>query len=197
MKKCRQVRYNVGRLKVENKKSGEENLMKTLITGIAGGGKSTILAELRKRGYSTLDLDTCGACEWVNRKNGARAEYREGVGLEWIQAHQWRVVVPKLVELLSSFGEEDVFVGGKAASEQMEEIRNIFDAIYLLMPNDAVIHERLSTRTNNHFAKTGEEREAITAGRHRFEEICLAFGATPLNNHGTVEEVVNQILRDK
>jgi len=171
--------------------------MKVLITGIAGSGKSTIIAELHKRGHATLDLDDCGAGIWVNKKTAERAEHHEGLGKEWIEAHRWQADIPKLLALLNSFGKGgDIFVGGKVAKVQMKEINEIFDVIYLLTPDNFRVDERLRTRTTNkvNFAKGDGERKAIIEGRYQFEEICLAFGAIPVKNHGTVDEVVKRIL---
>jgi len=171
--------------------------MKILITGIAGSGKSTIIAELQRRGRKVIDLDDCGVCVWVNKKTGIQAEYHEGAGKEWIENHRWQVVVPRLIGLLNSFGnDKDIFVGGKVARIQLGEIKEIFDRIYLLIPDDAIIHERLRTRTINkvNFAKGDDERKTIIEGRRPFEAACLEIGAIPLNNRGTVSELIKDIL---
>lgn len=170
--------------------------MRTLITGIAGSGKSTIVSELRRRGYRAIDLDDCGVCVWVNKQTGEQAEYVEGAGKGWIEQHRWQVVIPRLIELLDSFPEEDIFVGGKVASVQVEDIGKVFDVLYLLRPSDPVVRERLGSRTSNkvNFAKTKEEREAITENRAKFEQICYEAGMIVLDNHGSVEEIVDRIL---
>ncbi|MBI5004467.1 hypothetical protein HZC00_05240 [Candidatus Kaiserbacteria bacterium] len=171
--------------------------MRTLITGVAGAGKTTIVSELRKRGYRAIDLDDCDVCIWVNKETGKEAVYNEGAGGVWIERHRWQVVVPKLIDLLDSFPEtEDVFVGGKVASVQVDEIKKIFDRMYVLKPADAIIDQRLSKRTSNivNFAKTKEEREALIRGRNKFEQTCIDCGMVPLDNQGTVQEILEEIL---
>lgn len=53
--------------------------MKILITGVAGTGKTTALAELQKRGYLVIDLDATGLCRWRNKETGAYDEYGENL----------------------------------------------------------------------------------------------------------------------
>lgn len=170
--------------------------MKILITGISGSGKSTIIMELTKRGYQTVDLDTSNTCIWVNKITGEETFYQEGAGADWIEQHRWQVVTPKLISVISSFSpEKDIYVSGKVASNQLNEMVEIFDVIYLLKPHDLIIKERLSTRTSNvnNFAKTKEERDIITKNRDKFEKACLDIGAIPLDNQDSLEEAINII----
>jgi predicted ATPase len=40
-------------------------MSKVLVTGMAGTGKSSALAELGRRGYRVVDTDDPGWCKWV------------------------------------------------------------------------------------------------------------------------------------
>jgi len=167
--------------------------MKILITGISGSGKSTIIAELAQRGHQTIDLDTSNTCVWVNKETEEETTYQEGAGPEWIEKHRWQVVTPRLINLISSFSsEKNIYVSGKVARKQLNEMLEIFDTIYLLKPESSIIDERLTTRTSNvnNFAKNKDEREVITKNRDKFEKACLEAGALPLDNQGTLEEVI-------
>jgi len=171
--------------------------MKILITGIAGCGKSTIISELKERGHQAIDLDTCNVCAWINKKTGATTDYKEGSGQQWIDAHRWQVITPKLLNLISSLDlNKDIYIGGKVAKIQVNEMASIFDRIYLLQPNDAIIDDRLKHRTSNikNFAKTKEERMTIIRNRHEFEEACLKAKAIVLDNHGSVEEIISKLV---
>ena len=170
--------------------------MKTLITGISGSGKSTIVAELKRLGEQTVDLDTAGVCGWFNKASGVQTQYKEGAGPVWINEHRWQVITPKLVALMQKFSQDrNIYVAGKVARIQIPDMTKIFDRIILLKPNDEVIDERLSSRISNadNFARTKEERETIIKNRQEFEDACLDAGAILLDNHGTVEEVVKKI----
>ncbi|MFA6601454.1 MAG: hypothetical protein WCT02_01145 [Candidatus Paceibacterota bacterium] len=171
--------------------------MKVLITGIAGSGKTTIISELKKSGYSAIDLDGSGVCTWINKKSGKEAVYKEGAGREWIEEHRWQVVTPRLIDLLKTYSDnEHVFIGGKIARIQVKEIYEIFDIVYLLKPDDSVIDNRLSSRTSNisNFAKKESERLAIIKNRHEFEKACLEAGAILVNNNGTIKDVISQVI---
>lgn len=167
--------------------------MKIFITGIAGSGKTTIIEALTNRGDQALDLDACGICAWINRETGKTATYKEGAGKDWIKEHRWQVIIPRLTELLSTLdSSKNIYVGGKVASSQMDEIVKIFDVIYLLKPDDSIVGERLVTRTSNkgNFAKTQEERDMIIRNRDKFEKACLEVGAIILENCGGVDKAV-------
>lgn len=153
--------------------------------------------ELAKRGYQTVDLDTSNTCIWVNKDTEEEAFYEEGAGPEWIEKHRWQVVPQKLLNVMSTLSQdEDIYVSGKIARKQLGEMLKIFDKIYLLKPHSSIIDNRLETRTSNvnNFAKTKSEREIITKNRDKFEQACLEAGAIPMDNHGTLEEILDAII---
>jgi len=172
--------------------------MKILITGIAGAGKTTIINELIKLGEQALDLDNSGTCAWINKKTGEETAYKEGAGKEWIENHRWQVIPSRLIERLSNFSTaKNIYVGGKVARIQLEEMSKIFDKIFLLNPYDNIVDSRLASRTSNkhNFAKSKDERDHIVNNRYEFEKECLRVGAIPLNNHGTVKEIVEFLIK--
>ena len=171
--------------------------MKILITGIAGCGKSTIIAELKMMGEQTVDLDTAGVCGWFNKKTGIQTHYKEGAGSKWIEEHRWQVITPQLITLMNTFSpERDIYVAGKVARIQLADMVKIFDKIFLLKPDNDVIDQRLESRKSNadNFARSKEERDMIIKNRHEFEHACLDAGAIVIENHGTVEEVIKLIV---
>ena len=81
--------------------------MKILITGIAGTGKTTVLAELQKEGYVVIDLDATGICRWKNKETQEFTEYGEtGRDYEWLTQHGWYCDIGKLRQLLSTIRED-------------------------------------------------------------------------------------------
>lgn len=135
--------------------------MKILLTGISGTGKTTTLAELQKHGYVVVDLDATGMCRWKNKETGEVTEYGStGRNYEWLTKHGWYCDINILKKLLSCIREDkDVFVAGIA--ENIEEVVQEFDNVFILDTTDQVIKERLGRRLNNHFAKKDEEQEFI------------------------------------
>lgn len=135
--------------------------MKILLTGIAGTGKTTVLAELQKQGYVVIDLDATGICRWKNKETQEFTEYGEtGRNYDWLTKHGWYCDIEKLKQLLSAIREDkDVFVAG--ISENIEELVEEFDRVFMLIAPDVVVKERLNARTNNHFAKKEEEQNFV------------------------------------
>jgi broad-specificity NMP kinase len=135
--------------------------MRILITGIAGAGKTTALAELQKHGYVVIDLDATGICRWKNKKTQEVTEYGpDGRDVEWLNLHGWYCNIPTLQKLLSCIREDkDVFVA--AISENIEDMAKEFDRVFVLNVNNNVIRERLNSRTNNHFAKKEDEQAFV------------------------------------
>jgi dephospho-CoA kinase len=135
--------------------------MRILITGIAGTGKTTALAELQKHGYVVIDLDATGICRWRNKETQEVTEYGpDGRDIEWLNLHGWYCDIPTLQKLLSCIREDkDVFVAG--CSENIEEVAKEFNKIIVLNASDLVIRNRLNARTNNHFAKKEDEQDFI------------------------------------
>ncbi len=135
--------------------------MKILLTGIAGTGKTTVLAELQKQGYVVIDLDATGICRWKNKETQEFTEYGEtGRDYDWLTKHGWYCDIEKLKQLLSAIREDkNIFVAG--ISENIEELIKEFDKVFILNAPDVVVKERLNARTNNHFAKNEEEQNFV------------------------------------
>lgn len=135
--------------------------MRILITGIAGTGKTTALAEIQKHGYVVIDLDATGICRWKNKETQEVKEYGpDGRDLEWLSLHGWYCDIPTLKKMLSCIREDkDVFVA--AIAENIEDVVKEFDMVFVLNTSDEVIRNRLNSRINNHFAKKEDEQEFI------------------------------------
>lgn len=135
--------------------------MKILITGVAGVGKTTVLAELQKIGYLVIDLDATGMCRWIDKKTGEHTPYGlHARDYNWLNQHSWTCDVEKLKVLLSCISEDKpVFVGGY--TDNLQDILPLFDKVILLKASNNQIKERLLKRTNNHFAKADDEQKYI------------------------------------
>jgi dephospho-CoA kinase len=126
--------------------------MRVLVTGMSGTGKSSVVDELRRRGFSALDADDDGYAE----------PDADGI---W----HWRP--DAVAELLAGWsGDGPLFFAG--CSE--EQARFDWDVKVLLTAPEAVILERLATRTSNRFGKSPEERARILADRREVEPLLRA-----------------------
>src|SRR3954454_57377 len=115
-------------------------MKRILLTGMSGTGKSTVIRELRARGYQAIDMDEPGWSEY-------------GPDGDWV----WRE--DRIQEFLSlaleDAGAEAVFVSGCAANQG--KFYPQFEEIVLLSAPASVIIERLATRTNNPYGKRPDE----------------------------------------
>ena len=116
--------------------------VRVLLTGISGTGKSTLVEELRRRGYRAYDADDHGFAE-------PRADGRWG----------WRADL--VAALLAEPGEGPLFFAG--CSEEQTDLP--FDYRVLLTAPRAVIVERLRTRTSNPYGREPAERAQVLADR--------------------------------
>lgn len=166
--------------------------MRILITGIAGTGKTTTLAELQKHGYVVIDLDATGMCTWKNIATGEITEYgTTGRDQKWINEHGWYCDILTLKKLLSCIREDkDVFVAG--VSENLEDVAKEFDKIFFFNASDDIIKERLLKRTNNHFGKKEDEQEAILSWRKELMSKISNF--TEVDTHKSPSEIAEDIL---
>lgn len=103
--------------------------MRVLITGMSGTGKSTVVEELRRRGFAAYDADEHGFTE----------ESDDG---SW----RWRT---SSVSALLRDAESDVLFAG--CSDEQVTFR--WDRKVLLTAPEATLLRRLDARTTNDFGK--------------------------------------------
>jgi len=125
-------------------------MARVLLTGMSGTGKTTVLAELQRRGHMTVDTDYNG---W------------ELPSRTWDERRMHRL-------LASS---PDVIVSGTA--ENQGRFYDRFEHIVLLSAPLPVLVERVSSRSNNPYGKTPEQRAEIARNLNTVEPL-LRRGAT-------------------
>jgi dephospho-CoA kinase len=136
-----------------------------LITGMSRVGKSTALAELRRRGYRTVDTDVGG---WTR-------ELRNGAG--HVADHQWDE--PRMAALLDEDVTRDLFVVGCVSNQGHFYVR--FDVVVLLSLSHQVMVERLAARTNNPYGKEPDELERILRDHAEVEPVLRASADVELD----------------
>jgi dephospho-CoA kinase len=122
-------------------------MKRILLTGMSGTGKSTVIRELRARGYQAIDMDEPGWSEY-------------GPDGDWV----WRE--DRIRARLSLEDGKVLFVSGCASNQG--KFYSQFDEIILLSAPAAVIVERLTTRTNNPYGKHPDE---LAATLHYLETV--------------------------
>jgi shikimate kinase len=143
-------------------------MSRVLVTGMSGAGKSTVLDELRRRGFYAVDTDYDG---W---------ELPDGT---WDE--------PRMERLLGEH--QDVIVSGTA--ENQGRFYDRFEHVVLLSAPLDVLMQRVTDRTNNPYGKSESERADI-AHYVRTVEPLLRRGATlELDGRRPVAELADAIER--
>jgi shikimate kinase len=143
-------------------------MVRVLITGMSGVGKSTLLEALRDRGHHVIDTDYDG---WV---------LSDGT---WDE--------PRVTRLLTQ--NADVVVSGTV--ENQGRFTDRFDHVVLLSAPLDVLLRRAQERTNNPYGSTAAQREEI-AGYVRSVEPLLRGSATlELDGRRPVDELADIVER--
>ncbi|WP_240760963.1 shikimate kinase [Mycolicibacterium sp. CR10] len=145
--------------------------MAVLVTGMSGVGKSTVLTELARLGYETVDTDDGG---WI--------EVVEGEPL-------WRETL--IEELLDRPREAPLIVQGTVANQGRSYDR--FDAIILLSAPTDVVLQRIEGRNNNPFGKSAQERAQILADIAEVEPLLRQAATHEVPTDRPLSEVVDAV----
>ena len=104
---------------------------------MSGVGKSTLLEELARRGYETVDADDDTWCVWVEGDD---------------PGYLWRE--DRIAALLAAPRDRPLIVAGTVRNQSSFP----FDVTILLSAPLDITLERIATRTNNQYGKSASER---------------------------------------
>ena len=150
-------------------------MRRVLVTGMSGTGKSSALAELRARGYETVDTDEGRWSEWSDAVRG----------------YLWREDL--IAELLAQERDVPLFVSGTVSNQG--RLYPHFDAIVLLSAPPEVILRRLASRTTNDYGKSDQERALILQHMAEVEPLLRATCTHELDGSRPLREVVDDLER--
>jgi broad-specificity NMP kinase len=165
--------------------------VKILVTGQAGSGKSSVAAELVRRGFTAYDTDSMREVTGFDSVSG------EPLSLEDIRhpvdfgrvAWNWRL--DELEKLLESA--DDVFIC--AITSNTVENLHLFDRAFVLVTDRETLARRLRERTNNTFGKDPAEAEPVLAHNDVIADEWRARGGIPIDSARPLDHVVDEILR--
>jgi shikimate kinase len=140
-------------------------MARVLVTGMSGTGKTTVLAELRLRGHLTLDTD-------YDR---------------WVLNDKWDE--PRMSAFLCDHG--DVFVAGTV--ENQGSFYDRFDHVVLLTAPLHVLLARVTSRTNNPYGKTSQQRAEIASYVETVEPILRRGASLVLDAQRPASELADLI----
>ncbi len=145
--------------------------MWVLLTGMSGTGKSALVHELRRRGYTAYDADEDGFSE-------PRADGRWG----------WRA--DRAADLLAEVPERLSFFAG--CSE--EQIELPFNLRVLLTAPRPVLVERLRKRSGNSYGRDGAELSQVLADLAEVEPLLRRSADLVLTTTAPTVEVADALL---
>lgn len=143
-----------------------------LLTGMSGVGKSTVLAELGRLGFATVDTDDAG---WIHVVAGEPL---------------WRESL--IDSLLRRRRDAPLFVGGTVANQAGFYGR--FDEVVLLSAPAEVVFQRIAERSNNPFGKTPEERARVAEDIEHVEPLLRQAATLEIDACLPVSEVVSALV---
>lgn len=154
-------------------------MVAVLLTGMSGVGKSTVLAELARRGHATLDTDIGPWTETApwGRDGEPERLWREGPVAAVLDGHRDGLLV----------------VAGTVANQGRLYAR--FAAVVLLTAPLDVLLARVASRTTNDFGKDRSERERIVRDVREVEPLLRASASHEVETDAPLAEVVGAVLR--
>lgn len=128
-----------------------------LVTGLPGTGKSTICAELKRRGYKAYDGDYDHLAKWYNNSTNKPIDESRGLErtTEFLHNHS-RNISRRIVEDLA-FESKDKVIFLCADPENEDDLVDLFERVYALTLDEDARQQRLAERTNNQWGKLPHE----------------------------------------
>jgi dephospho-CoA kinase len=149
-------------------------MRRVLLTGMSGTGKSTALAELRKRGFEVVDTDAPGWTEWSDHEAG----------------YVWRE--DRIAELLGRDRGVPLYVSGTVSNQG--RFYSCFDAIVLLSAPAELLLGRVESRTTNDYGKTSDERAQILEHLEEVEPLLRATCTHEIDAAQSIDAVVAELI---
>ncbi len=165
-----------------------------LITGVTGTGKSAICDELNKLGYKAFSIeDIDGLFTMVHKKTGKPFKNYDNDNFEKVKQADWICDKKKLQRLMNKNSDGIVFYCGTASN--LDDLRPLFDKMFLLKASQKILRERLSTRTSNDFGRTSEVQKWVFSWKTWWENHMKEKGVIVIDASRSLREIAENIIR--
>ncbi len=164
-----------------------------LIAGISGTGKSSVCAELAKRGYKAFDIEEVeGLFAMLDKRTGKPFVDYDNYDIEKVKYHDWVCDEKKLRKLMRKNAKGITFYAGIASNTF--ELLPLFDKVMLLVAKPELIRKRLSERTTNDFGKIVEVQDMVLREKEFWEKQMEEKGAIVIDANRSLAEVADDII---
>jgi len=164
-----------------------------LITGTAGVGKTSLSNRLNELGYKSYDIDDVpGLFTMIHRETKLPIENHDNFDLEKVKVMTWICDIPKLKSLIKEEKSELSFYCGSGSN--VYQFMELFDKVILLTANMETTKHRLSTRTDNDFARTGEVQEYVLGKKDEWENEMIKKGAVVVDAHKDLGVIAKEVI---
>ncbi len=142
--------------------------------GVSGTGKSTALAELRRRGFGVVETDEPGWTRWCDEDGG----------------YVWRE--DQVSELLARAHETTLYVSSTVSNQR--RFYSQFDAVVLLSAPADVLLRRIDSRTTDAYGRAAEERDLVLGHLAEVEPLLRATCMHEIDATQPVDDVVAELV---
>lgn len=157
-------------------------MMRVLLTGVSGVGKSTVVARLAELGYRAVDTDYGGWCAPGPDIDPPAPEAQP----DWV----WHEA--RMRRLLDTAEGPALFVSGCVPNQW--KFYDDFDQVVLLSAAPETVRRRLLTRTGNPYGKSPGELAKALADQREVEPLLRSGAAFEIDTGLPVDEVVRRLL---
>lgn len=164
-----------------------------LITGVAASGKSAVCDELNRLGYTAYDIEAIkGLFKLVDAKTGEQIEKNNNENLALVQQSLWICDKDKLKEMILVNKSRTTYFCG--VSSNISDIVQLLDKVFILVVNDDIIRDRLSSRTSNDYGRTKEVQDWILSWKGDFDDHLVRAGAIAIDANQNISQVAAEII---
>ncbi len=162
---------------------------KYLIAGSPGSGKTSVIRELERRGFSAYDTDSHPGASRLQDKQGNFVSFPDG-HIDW-DIYEWNWQKDIIEQLLSS--DSTVFLGGITTNGK--EMYALFDKIFVLTLDDTTLKDRILSRTDKDCGKHPDQLKGEIEYRPILQaELLEEPQAVAVNAMQPINKVVDEIL---